>query len=116
MPATAATVSGAVVAVSVTASFIVSAWGFLDLLARPSLACRVAHVSKSRWLFALGSAAVAILLSALFLLLVVPATVFIGLGAMACVMGLVGGTWYLTMIRPWVAAQVGFARGRADTG
>ena len=114
MPASAATVSGFALAVSVSACFIVSAWGFLDLLARPSLACRVAHISKSRWLFALGSAAVAILLSALFLLLVVPATVFIGLGAMACLVGLIGGAWYLTMIRPWVAAQVGFARRRAD--
>ena len=114
MPATAGTVSGSVLAVSVTACFIVSAWGFLDLLARPSLACRVAHVSKSRWLYSLGSAAVAIPLSTLFLLLVVPTTVFIGLGATACLGVLIGGTWYLTMIRPWVAAQVGFARRRAD--
>ncbi len=114
MSATAGTMSASVLAVSVVVCFIVSAWGFLDLLARPSLACRVAHISRSRWLFALGSAAVVILLSTLFLLVLVPAPVFIGLGALACVVGLIGGTWYLTMIRPWVAAQVGFARRRAD--
>lgn len=114
--ATAGTISDTVLAVLVTAAFVVSAWGFLDLLAHPSLACRVAHVSKSRWLLALGLSAATILLSTLWLLLIVPATVFIGLGATACVMGLIAGTWYLAMVRPWVAAQVGFARRSAEAG
>jgi hypothetical protein len=116
MLATAGTTSATVLAVLVTGAFIVSAWGFLDLLVRPSLACRVAHVSKSRWLLALGISAVTLLVSTLCLLLVVPATLFIGLGAMACVAGLIGGTWYLAMVRPWVAAQVSFARRRPEAG
>jgi hypothetical protein len=37
-------------------------------------------------------------------------------GAIACLVGLVGGTWYLGMIRPWVAAHVSFARRRAERG
>jgi hypothetical protein len=118
MLATAGTMSATIVAVFVTGAFVASAWGFLDLLVRPSLACRVAHVSKGRWLLSLGCSAVAILISTLSLLLIVHAhaTVFIGVGAIACLVGLVGGTWYLAMVRPWVAAQVSFARGRAEQG
>jgi hypothetical protein len=113
---TAGTISATIGAVFVTGAFVVSAWGFLDLLVRPSLACRVAHVSKGRWLLALGCSAVAILISTLSLLLTVHATVFIGVGAIACLVGLIGGTWYLAIVRPWVAAQVSFARGRAEQG
>jgi hypothetical protein len=116
MLATAGTKSATIVAVFVTAAFVVSSWGFLDLLVRPSIACRVAHVSKGRWLLALGVSAVAILISILSLLLIVPATAFIGVGAIASLVGLVGGIWYLAMVRPWVAAQVTFARGRAEQG
>jgi hypothetical protein len=118
MLATAGTMSAAIVAVFVTGAFVVSAWGFLDLLLRPSLACRVAHVSKGRWLLALGCSALAILISTLSLLLIVHvhATAFIGLGAIACLVGLIGGTWYLVIVRPWVAAQTSFARGRAEQG
>ena len=117
MLATAGTTSATIVAFFVTGAFVVSAWGFLDLLLRPSLAFRVAQVSKGRWFFALGCSAVAILISSLSLLLIVPATLFVGVvGAIACLVGLVGGTWYLAMIRPWVAAQVSFARRRAEQG
>ena len=117
MLATAGTMSATIVAVFVTGAFVVSAWGFLDLLVRPSLACRVAHVSKGRWLLALGCSSAAILISTLSLLLIVPAALFIGVvGAIACLVGLIGGTWYLAMVRPWVAAQVSFARQRAEQG
>jgi hypothetical protein len=117
MLATAGTMSATIVAVFVTGAFVVSAWGFLDLLARPSVACRVAHVSKGRWLLALGCPAVAILFSTLSLLVIVHATLFIGVvGAIACLVGLIGGTWYLAMVRPWVAAQVSFARRRPEQG
>jgi hypothetical protein len=117
MLATAGTISATIVAIFVTGAFVASAWGFLDLLVRPSLACRVAHVSKGRWLFALGCSAVAILFTTISALLIVHATLFIGVvGAIACLVGLIGGTWYLAIIRPWVAAQVSFARGRTEQG
>ena len=118
MLATAGTMSATIVAVFVTGAFVVSAWGFLDLLVRPSLACRVAHVSKGRWLLALGCSSAAILISTLSLLLIVHvhAIVFIGVSAIACLVGLIGGTWYLALVRPWVAAQTTFARGRAEHG
>jgi hypothetical protein len=75
-------------------------------------------VSKGRWLLALGCAAVAILIStlAMFLIVHAHATLFIGVGAIACLVGLIGGTWYLAIVRPWVAAQVSFARRRAEQG
>ena len=50
MRATAGTTSAMIVALFVTGAFVVSAWGFLDLLLRLSLAFRVAQVSKGRWL------------------------------------------------------------------
>jgi hypothetical protein len=116
MLATAGTMSATIVAVMVTGAFVVSAWGSLDVLVRPSLACRVAHVSKGRWLLALGCSSVAILFSTLSLL-IVRATLVIGVvGAIACLVGLIGGTWYLAMVRPWVAAQVSFARRRPEQG
>ena len=118
---TTAGITSAIFAVGVlTGALIVSAWGFLDLLPRPSPAYKVAHVSKDRWLLVLGLSALTILISTLCLLLIVPAIVFIGIDAVACVVGLVGlvglvgGAWYLAMVRPWIADQIRFAQRRAE--
>jgi hypothetical protein len=112
---TTAGTTSAIFAVGVlTGALIGSAWGFLDLVVRPSPACKVAHVSKDRWLLVLGLSALTILTSTLCLLLIVPASVFIGIDAVACVVGLVGGAWYLAMVRPWIADQIRFVRRRAE--
>jgi hypothetical protein len=115
MLATAGTTSATVAIVLVAGALFASSWGFLDLLGRPTLACRIAHVSKTRWLIVLGLSALTFSVSTICQLLLVPAIVFMGLDAVACVVGLVGGAWYLATVRPWVAAQIQFVRPRPDS-
>ncbi len=73
MLASALTESAAVFVVVIAGAFIVSAWGFVDLLRRPSLACRIAHVSKIGWLLLLGLSLATIFTSFLGMLYVAPA-------------------------------------------
>jgi hypothetical protein len=63
----------------------------------------------------MGQSALSILTSTLWVLVAHPVMPIIGLGVAASVVGSIAGTWYLTMVRPWIAAQIGFARRRANT-
>ncbi len=116
MPVTAGTTSAAFAVSLVVGALVVSSCGFLDVVRRPSLAYRTAHVSKHRWLLTLGLSATTLLVSSLCLLLIAPASVLLGLDAIACMVGLVGGAWYLAIVRPWVAAHIRGARAKAPGG
>jgi hypothetical protein len=98
-----------------------SVWAFSDLLARPALACRVAHVSKNKWLVVLGLAPVIMLIASLgFALHVVNglglSVLLLALGFTALLAGVIGGIWYLVAVRPWIASQLSFARRAGEPG
>ncbi len=113
MLASAFTQTTIIFGVLIVAAFMVSVSGFVDLLRRPLLACRVAHVSKVSWLVLLGLSVATILTAFAGMLYVAPAqaaVVFMMLGVLPGLMGLITGTWYLVAVRPWVVAQVDYAR------
>jgi hypothetical protein len=87
--------------------------GLWDLIRRPRLVFRVARVTKIGWILLLGISMAGIIASLVVSLYAAPANRiwdFAILGSAPCVVGLIGGAWYLAIVRPWVAAQVSFAR------
>jgi hypothetical protein len=102
-----------VVILTATAGFIASMWALVDVLRRPKVLFRVAHVTKYRWLVGMalvvvvtvGSGTMAALRHAPYRL---GQLGWLGI-AVGGIVGLITGSWYLAIVRPWVAAQLRFA-------
>jgi hypothetical protein len=121
MLATAGSLLVSIALLLAIAAIVASAFAFFDLLGRSTLACRVAHVSRTKWLAVLGFAPVVMLIASLeFALHLVNgfgfAILFLAFGTAALIAGLIGGIWYLVAVRRWIAAQIIFARRASELG
>lgn len=104
-----------VVILTVGAGLVVGLWAFADVVVRPTALFRAARVRKYLWLPGLALPVLLMILGGAAFMAhhAVRGSMFLGwVGLVSgALLALPFGGWYLAVVRPWVVAQLRFARG-----